>query len=50
MKYFIRFLKIAMGSIFELQTHVEIACNLEYITQTDFDKNYKYSKEIEALL
>tara|TARA_B100000809_G_scaffold249300_1_gene280429 strand:- start:30639 stop:31034 length:396 start_codon:yes stop_codon:yes gene_type:complete len=49
MKDFIQFLRIAMVSLFDLQTQVETTYNLEYIKQTDFDKNYKYSRETEAL-
>ena len=34
---FIRFLRIAMGALFELQTQARIAFNLKYINKEDFD-------------
>lgn len=33
-----RFLQIAVGSLFELQTQIEIALNLNYISKNIFDK------------
>ena len=45
-----RFLQIAMGSLFELQTQTEIAVNLEYLQQSDFEKLYESSREIERML
>ena len=30
-KEYVRFLRIALGSVYELQTHIEIAHNLHYI-------------------
>ena len=50
MKDFSRFLKIAMGSLFEFQTQIEIAYNLKYIEKKVFDNCYKSSREVEALL
>lgn len=34
---FIRFLRIAMGSLFELQTQLRIANNLNYLKKDDFN-------------
>ena len=50
LKDFIRFLRYSMGSLFEFQTQIEIAYNLQYIEKEDFDTNYKKSREVEALL
>ena len=47
---YIRFLQIAMGSLCELQTQLEISRNLEYITEEIFDENYEASREIERML
>jgi len=49
-KDYLRFLQIAMGSIFELETQLEIALNLEYISKTDFTGIYEDSREIERML
>ncbi|WP_309608862.1 four helix bundle protein [Flavobacterium sp.] len=45
-----RFLKISLGSLFEFQTQIEIAFNLKYISENDFDKIYEESREIERML
>jgi len=47
---YIRFLYIAAGSLYELQTHIEIALNLQYLNKTNFDKLYESSREIERML
>jgi four helix bundle protein len=47
---YIRFLYIATGSLYELQTHIEIALNLRYLNKTNFDKLYESSREIERML
>lgn len=47
---YLRFLQIAMGSIFELQTQLEIAFNLEYLHKSDFAAFYESSREIERML
>ncbi len=49
-KDFYRFLNIAMGSLFEFQTQIEIAFNLEYISTDDFNKLYEESRELERML
>lgn len=49
-KDFIRFLRISMESLFELQTQLEIALNLKYIIQERYDDTYKKSREIEIML
>jgi len=45
-----RFLQIAVGSLFELQTQVEIAFNLKYIEQTIFIKTINLCVEIDKML
>lgn len=47
---FLRFLHISIGSLYECQTQLEIAKNIAYLTDTEFDFIYIQSKEIEALL
>ncbi|SHF30965.1 four helix bundle protein [Flavobacterium fontis] len=49
-KDFIRFLRIAMGSLFEFQTQLEIAKNIEYINQQQFQRLWNFSTEIEVML
>lgn len=45
-----RFLQIAAGSVFELQTQMEIAFNLKYISKEIFDSIFNLAKEIELML
>lgn len=47
---FKRFLRISMGSLFELQTQLEISKNLEYLTDLEYDELYQDSREIEIML
>jgi len=47
---FKRFLQIAMGSLFELQTQFEIAKNLNFMNQMEFEEGYKNLREIEIML
>ncbi|MHA3788755.1 four helix bundle protein [Flavobacterium hauense] len=49
-KEYYRFLNISMGSLFEFQTQIEIAYNLGYISETDFNSIYEDSREIERML
>lgn len=44
---YIRFLKIARGSLFELQTQLEISSNLQYITIAKFEELYEMSTRSE---
>lgn len=46
---FLRFLGIAHGSLCELQTQVEIAKNLGYLSSTTFEDLYEASREIERM-
>ena len=45
-----RFLQIAVGSIFELQTQIEIAANLKYLASESFGALSNSAKEIELML
>lgn len=47
---FIRFLNIAMGSLFEVQTQIEIAQNLQYINMEKFETLFEKSREIERMM
>tara|TARA_R110002073_G_scaffold8207_1_gene45698 strand:- start:137830 stop:138189 length:360 start_codon:yes stop_codon:yes gene_type:complete len=47
---YIRFLNIALASLFELQTQIEIAYNLKYIKKENFEILYELSREIEKML
>lgn len=49
-KDYIRFLTIALGSLFEFQTQIEIAFNLKYISEENFVKLYEDSRELERML
>jgi four helix bundle protein len=45
-----RFLQIAVGSLFELQTQIEIALNLRYISEELFDSLFEKTKELDRML
>lgn len=45
-----RFLKIAAGSLFELQTQVEIAFNLNYMPEVKFLELFEKAKELDRML
>lgn len=47
---YVRFLRISIGSLFELQTLIEIANNLEYMNKDQFADYYSKSREIERML
>ena len=47
---FIRFLQIAMGSLFEVQTQLEIAHNLDFLSSTTYESLLMQSIEIEKML
>ena len=49
-KDFLRFLYISLGSIFEMQTQLEIAKNITYIKEEEFNNLYEDSREIERML
>jgi four helix bundle protein len=45
-----RFLQISTGSLFELQTQIEIAVNLKYLAPEKFNALFNAAKEIEYML
>ena len=47
---YIRFLRIANGSLFELQTQLQIALNLGFLTDESFSVVFEKSREIERML
>ena len=47
---YIRFLQIAMGSLFEIQTQLEISKNLGSLFESRFKELYESSREIERML
>ena len=47
---FIRFLRIAVGSLYECQTQLEIVKNIGFLNEDDFAILYEKSKEIEAMI
>ena len=49
-KDYLKFLNIAIASLFEMQTQLEIAFNLKYITQLQFNKTYEESRETERMI
>jgi four helix bundle protein len=44
-----RFLQIAVGSLYEMQTQLEIAYNLEYIAKDVFDEKFEKCIEIDKM-
>lgn len=49
-KEFLRFLKISIGSLFELQTQLEIAINIIYLDEETFNNLYEDSRELERMI
>ena len=47
---YIRFLRIAGGSLYELQSQLEIARNLKFISPDDFTRLFDKSEEIAKML
>ena len=47
---YIRFLTIANGSLYELQTQVEIALNLRYMENNIYDTLHEQTREIERMM
>lgn len=47
---FSRFLQISMGSLFELQTQIEISYNLKFIKKESLSETYELTREIERML
>lgn len=49
-KEYLRFLNISIGSLFEMQTQLEIAKNIQYLNDEEFNNLYDDSREIERML
>jgi four helix bundle protein len=49
-KDFLRFLNISVGSLFEMQTQLEIAKNIAYLNEEEFNNLYEDSREVERML
>ena len=47
---YLKFLNIAISSLFELQTQLEIGHNLKYCSEIEFSKINDETKEIERML
>ncbi|WP_373513539.1 four helix bundle protein [Persicitalea sp.] len=47
---YIRFLQIAIGSLYEAQTQIEITFNLNYLPKEEYDLLHLQSREIERML
>jgi len=45
-----RFLTISLGSLFEFQTQIEIASNLKYVSEHDYNKIYEHNRELERMM
>ena len=45
-----RFLRISVGSLFELQTQIEIAFNLNYISDDTFQEMLSNTNELDRML
>ncbi len=49
-KEYIRFLNIAISSLFEVQTQLEIGKNLYFLKENNFNSLYEDTREIERML
>ena len=49
-KDYLKFLNVSISSLFEMQTQLEIAYNLKYLNEIQFNKINEESKEIERML
>ena len=49
-KEYLRFLNVSISSLFEFQTQLEIAKNINYINEIEFNNLYEDSRELERML
>lgn len=49
-KELLRFIKIVIGSLFEFQTQIEIAKNINYLNENEFKNLYEETRELEAMI
>jgi four helix bundle protein len=47
---YLRFLRISLGALYELQTQMVISLNLKFLEREDFDGLFESSREIERML
>src|SRR4030042_618477 len=47
---YVRFLRITMGSLYELQTQLDISLNLGYVTMDSREELFESSREVERML
>ena len=47
---YLRFLNVAVGSLYELQTQIEISQNLSYLPQTVHNNLFEQTRELERML
>jgi len=47
---YVRFLRMAMGSLYELQTQSDISLNLRYVTKDYHGELFESSREVERML
>lgn len=50
LKEFIRFLNIAISSLFELQTQIEISRDLRYLNEKKYNALHESSREVERMM
>lgn len=46
----LRYINIAIASLFELQTQIEIAYNIEYLNEQEFRSLYNDTRELEIMI
>lgn len=47
---YLKFLNISLSSLFEYQTQIVIAYNIDYLTELEFNNLYEKSREVERML
>jgi four helix bundle protein len=47
---YLKFLHISLSSLFEMQTQIEIAKNIDYLNENNFKILYEDSRELERML
>ena len=47
---YLKFLNIALSSLFEMQTQIEIAKNIDYLNENEFNILHEKSIEVERML
>lgn len=47
---YLKFLNIALSSLFEMQTQIEIAKNIDYLNENEFNILHEKSREVERML